>query len=81
MLAMAAALLWLTTRRGCGTDNGFSWAPIVEVAVLFAGIFVTMVPALAMLKLRGASSASRSPGSISGPPACSRRSSTTRRPT
>jgi Na+/H+ antiporter NhaD/arsenite permease-like protein len=33
--------------------NGFSWAPIVEVAVLFLGIFVTMVPALAILEARG----------------------------
>src|SRR6185436_7479120 len=29
--------------------NGFSWGPIVEVAVLFAGIFVTMAPALQLL--------------------------------
>jgi Na+/H+ antiporter NhaD/arsenite permease-like protein len=31
----------------------FSFAPIVEVAVLFAGIFVTMVPALALLETHG----------------------------
>jgi Na+/H+ antiporter NhaD/arsenite permease-like protein len=30
--------------------NGFSWAPIKEVAILFAGIFITIIPALAMLK-------------------------------
>jgi len=30
--------------------NGFSWFPIVEVAKLFAGIFMTMIPALAMLR-------------------------------
>jgi Na+/H+ antiporter NhaD/arsenite permease-like protein len=29
--------------------NGFSWEPIVEVAILFAGIFVCAVPILAML--------------------------------
>ena len=33
--------------------NAFSYGPIVEVAVLFAGIFVTMVPALALLEARG----------------------------
>ena len=33
--------------------NGFTWAPILEVAILFAGIFVTMVPALAILEARG----------------------------
>ncbi|MET0605355.1 MAG: sodium:proton antiporter, partial [Beijerinckiaceae bacterium] len=30
--------------------NGFSWGPIKEVAKLFAGIFVTIVPVLAMLR-------------------------------
>ena len=30
--------------------NGFSWFPIIEVAKLFAGIFVTIVPAIAILK-------------------------------
>jgi Na+/H+ antiporter NhaD/arsenite permease-like protein len=30
--------------------NGFSWGPIKEVAVLFAAIFVTMIPVLAMLR-------------------------------
>jgi Na+/H+ antiporter NhaD/arsenite permease-like protein len=34
--------------------NKFSYGPIIEVAVLFAGIFVTMVPALALLETRGA---------------------------
>jgi Na+/H+ antiporter NhaD/arsenite permease-like protein len=29
--------------------NGFSWEPILEVAILFAGIFVCAVPVLAML--------------------------------
>jgi Na+/H+ antiporter NhaD/arsenite permease-like protein len=33
--------------------NKFSYGPIIEVAVLFAGIFVTMVPALALLEARG----------------------------
>ncbi len=30
--------------------NGFSWGPIKEVAKLFAGIFICMLPVLAMLK-------------------------------
>jgi Na+/H+ antiporter NhaD/arsenite permease-like protein len=33
--------------------NGFTYGPILEVAILFAGIFVTMVPALALLEARG----------------------------
>ncbi|OQX66924.1 MAG: sodium:proton antiporter [Sorangiineae bacterium NIC37A_2] len=35
--------------------NDFSFGPILEVAILFAGIFVTMVPALALLKEHGSS--------------------------
>lgn len=34
-------------------DNGFTWAPIKEVAILFAAIFATMIPALKILELRG----------------------------
>jgi Na+/H+ antiporter NhaD/arsenite permease-like protein len=30
--------------------NGFTWGPIQEVAILFAGIFITIIPMLAMLK-------------------------------
>jgi Na+/H+ antiporter NhaD/arsenite permease-like protein len=30
--------------------NGFSWGPIQEVAILFAGIFITIIPMLAMLR-------------------------------
>jgi Na+/H+ antiporter NhaD/arsenite permease-like protein len=38
------------TARSVRADNQFSWAPMQEVAKLFIGIFVTMVPVLAMLK-------------------------------
>ncbi len=30
--------------------NGFTWGPIQEVAILFAGIFMTIIPMLAMLR-------------------------------
>jgi Na+/H+ antiporter NhaD/arsenite permease-like protein len=52
MLAMVA-LAWVTTPRALREENGFSFAPIVEVAALFAGIFATMIPALAVLNARG----------------------------
>jgi len=32
------------------TDNQFSWGPMIEVAKLFAGIFLTIIPVIAMLK-------------------------------
>jgi Na+/H+ antiporter NhaD/arsenite permease-like protein len=41
--------------RGPRAANSFHWAPIVEVAVVFAGIFATMIPALALLEAKGAS--------------------------
>jgi len=31
-------------------DNQFSWSPMIEVAKLFAGIFLTIIPVIAMLK-------------------------------
>ncbi|HET7825540.1 MAG TPA: sodium:proton antiporter [Anaeromyxobacter sp.] len=54
MLALVA-LSWFGTPRALHEENGFGFAPIVEVAVLFAGIFATMIPALAVLNARGAS--------------------------
>ena len=38
------------TRPSVHSDNQFSWAPMVEVAKLFAGIFLTIIPVIAMLK-------------------------------
>ena len=47
----AALGSYLTTSRNVRfDDNEFHWAPIVEVAVLFAGIFLTMIPALEVLR-------------------------------
>jgi Na+/H+ antiporter NhaD/arsenite permease-like protein len=52
IVGLAAISLWQTPgaiRRA----NGFTSYPIVEVAVLFFGIFLTMIPALELLRLRG----------------------------
>jgi len=38
------------TPKGVRAANQFSWAPMQEVALLFIGIFLTMIPVLAMLK-------------------------------
>jgi Na+/H+ antiporter NhaD/arsenite permease-like protein len=53
-MLLMAALAWVTTPRALREENGFGFAPIVEVAALFAGIFATMIPALAVLNARGA---------------------------
>ncbi len=53
-MAAMAGLSLLTTKASVRAANGFSWAPIEEVAAIFAGIFITMVPALKVLEARGA---------------------------
>jgi len=53
MALLTLASVWLAP-AGPRRQNDFNFGPIVEVAVLFAGIFVTMVPALALLAARGA---------------------------
>ncbi len=45
-----AALSFPLTPRGQRAETRFSWHPILEVAILFAGIFVTMEPALSVLR-------------------------------
>jgi Na+/H+ antiporter NhaD/arsenite permease-like protein len=50
VLVITALLsLWLTPEEHRAA-NGFTWEPIREVAILFAGIFVAIVPVLAMLQ-------------------------------
>ena len=49
LILMGILSLWTTSKR-LREDNDFSWFPIVEVAYLFIGIFITMVPCLLILK-------------------------------
>jgi Na+/H+ antiporter NhaD/arsenite permease-like protein len=48
LLLIALVSLWLTADEHRAA-NGFTWEPINEVAILFAGIFVAIIPVLAML--------------------------------
>lgn len=50
VLLLIAALSWLMTNRRSRVLNGFTWGPILEVAKLFIGIFLSMVPAIAILR-------------------------------
>jgi len=52
MIAMSMMSLHVTPAK-CREKNSFSFTPINEVAILFAGIFVTMIPALLLLAERG----------------------------
>ena len=38
------------TQNEIRSQNGFTWFPIIEVAKLFIGIFITIIPAIAILK-------------------------------
>ncbi len=49
-LVFIAILSMVTTRKEVREDNGFTWFPMKEVAILFAGIFLTMVPCLKILQ-------------------------------
>jgi Na+/H+ antiporter NhaD/arsenite permease-like protein len=53
MIVLSILSLVFTPRQIHG-QNEFHYAPIVEVATLFAGIFITMVPALLILEAREA---------------------------
>ncbi len=52
LLLIGIAILSLVlTNNESRKANSFSWFPIVEVAKLFAGIFITIFPVIAMLKV------------------------------
>jgi Na+/H+ antiporter NhaD/arsenite permease-like protein len=53
ILVLLAVLSLKLGPRGARKSNHFHWSPIIEVSVLFAGIFATMIPALALLQARG----------------------------
>jgi Na+/H+ antiporter NhaD/arsenite permease-like protein len=49
IIALGLVSLWIT-KIEIRKENDFSWGPIKEVAKLFAGIFITIIPALAILR-------------------------------
>jgi Na+/H+ antiporter NhaD/arsenite permease-like protein len=51
LMLAAASGSWFTTRKSIHQANHFNFHPIAEVAVLFIGIFATMMPALDWLEL------------------------------
>lgn len=57
LVACAGLSLVYSSRTQIGRSaralNRFSFGPIVEVAVVFAGIFITMIPALSLLSQKG----------------------------
>ena len=50
LLIVMGLLSMVTTTIDIREDNDFTWFPIIEVAYLFVGIFITMIPCLLILK-------------------------------
>jgi len=50
ILLVISWVSWKFTRQSIRVENVFTWAPMQEVAYLFAGIFITMIPALEILR-------------------------------
>lgn len=61
IILLAAFLSMKTTSKASREFNRFNWAPIDEVAKLFIGIFLTMIPAMAILAARGSQLGLESP--------------------
>jgi Na+/H+ antiporter NhaD/arsenite permease-like protein len=55
IMVLMIILSLVFTKKELRTENKFTFYPISEVAILFAGIFVTMVPLLILLETQGAS--------------------------
>lgn len=55
LICIAMLLSWVTTKHDLRERNNFEWGPIAEVAKLFIGIFITMIPALLLLRAYGSS--------------------------
>ncbi len=70
LLLSFTALSWIFTSKSLRMENQFTWFPIQEVAKLFAAIFITIIPAIAILKAgtEGALSAIISSVSSDGEP-------------
>jgi Na+/H+ antiporter NhaD/arsenite permease-like protein len=54
VMLVAAVCSLMFSPRHLHKENQFAWGPLVEVAILFLGIFATIAPALALLKEHGA---------------------------
>jgi Na+/H+ antiporter NhaD/arsenite permease-like protein len=61
LMVGAAVGSWFTTRKQVHEANQFNFHPIQEVAVLFIGIFATMIPALDWLQNNAGQMAQPSP--------------------
>jgi Na+/H+ antiporter NhaD/arsenite permease-like protein len=61
VMVLMALLSWSTTSRKVHAENHFHFHPILEVAAVFVGIFITMIPALEILRVRSVEIGIRAP--------------------
>ncbi|MDT4829282.1 putative citrate transport [compost metagenome] len=66
LLGLALLSVWLTPRQ-VRAGNEFDWEPILEVARLFAGIFLCIAPAIAILRAGAEGELAWLLASVSGP--------------
>src|SRR5213079_832692 len=50
IMIAAAVVSWFTTNKRVHEANHYNWHPVIEVIILFAAIFLTMMPALEWLQ-------------------------------
>jgi Na+/H+ antiporter NhaD/arsenite permease-like protein len=62
LMVLAAVGSYFTTKHEIHHKNDFNFIPIKEVAILFAGIFATMIPALDWLELNASALGIVTPG-------------------
>jgi Na+/H+ antiporter NhaD/arsenite permease-like protein len=67
LLIVIALLSLKLTSKESRVANGFSWGPILEVAKLFIGIFLTIIPAIAILRAGADGSLSSVVSLVTGP--------------
>ena len=65
-LVVVALVSLAITPRKVREDNQFSWGPMQEVAKLFVGIFLTMIPVLAILKAGSSGALAGVVGAVTG---------------
>ena len=64
LMLAAAAGSWSATKKSIHAANHFTFHPIAEVAILFFGIFATMMPALDLVQANAHRLGQPSPGSF-----------------
>lgn len=66
LIGVILVSLWITP-QAARAGNEFSWGPILEVGKLFAGIFITIIPVIAMLRAGASGAFAAVVNAVTGP--------------